>query len=103
MVVSLISPFRQDRLAARARFRAGTFVEVFLDIPLAVCEFRDPKGHYSKSRAGELKEFTGISSAYEPPEAPEIHLTHEGVPVERHVIRVIAHLEQQGLLSVGEK
>jgi bifunctional enzyme CysN/CysC len=74
VVVSLISPFRAERQLARERFAAGEFIEVFVDAPLAECERRDPKGLYAKARRGELTNFTGIDSAYEPPEAPELHL-----------------------------
>lgn len=74
VLVSLISPFRRDRQAARARFAPGEFIEVFIDTPLAVCEQRDVKGLYAKARRGELKQFTGIDSAYEAPENPELHL-----------------------------
>ena len=59
---------------ARALFERGEFVEVFVDTPLAECERRDPKGLYKKARRGELTNFTGIDSPYEPPSAPEIHL-----------------------------
>ncbi len=74
VVVSLISPFRQDRAAARDLFRPGDFIEVFVDTPLAVCEQRDGKGLYAKARRGELPQFTGIDSPYEPPLTPEVHL-----------------------------
>ena len=59
---------------ARSLFAQGEFVEVFVDTPLSECEQRDTKGLYAKARRGELKNFTGIDSPYEPPEAPEIHL-----------------------------
>jgi adenylyl-sulfate kinase len=98
-IVSLISPFRADRLAARNRFEAGTFIEVYADTSLEVCEGRDPKGLYRKARRGELSEFTGVSSAYEPPVSPELHLIHNGAPAEVQVARVMAHLTQCGLLS----
>src|SRR5207248_1498715 len=74
VLVSFISPFRAERRMARELFAPGEFVEVFVDAPLAVCEERDPKGLYAKARRGELKNFTGIDSPYEPPESPEIHL-----------------------------
>ncbi len=74
VVVSLISPFRQDRAAARDLFRPGDFIEVFVDTPLAVCEQRDGKGLYAKARRGELPQFTGIDSPYEPPLTSEVHL-----------------------------
>ena len=74
VIVSLISPFRAERRLARELFAPGDFIEVFVDSPLQECERRDPKGLYAKARSGELKNFTGIDSAYEAPEAPELHL-----------------------------
>jgi bifunctional enzyme CysN/CysC len=76
-VVSLISPFRTDRSFARSCFEAGRFTEVFVDAPLAVCERRDPKGLYARARRGQLPGMTGIDSAYEAPEHPELHLRTE--------------------------
>ena len=72
VLVSFISPFRSERGMARELVEDGEFFEIFVDTPLAVCEQRDPKGLYKKARAGQLKNFTGIDSAYEPPENPEI-------------------------------
>jgi bifunctional enzyme CysN/CysC len=74
VLVSFISPYRAERRLARALFADGEFLEVFVDAPLEACEQRDPKGLYAKARRGDLKHFTGIDSAYEPPEAAEIHL-----------------------------
>jgi len=74
VVVSLISPLRQQREQARQLFAPGEFLEVFVDTPLEVCEQRDVKGLYAKARRGELPQFTGIDSPYEPPSAPEVHL-----------------------------
>lgn len=74
VIVSLISPFKEDRAKARALFAPGGFVEVFVDTPLTVCEVRDVKGLYAKARRGELLSFTGIDSPYEAPEHAEIHL-----------------------------
>ena len=74
VLVSFISPYRAERLMARELFGDGEFMEVFVDTPLEECERRDPKGLYAKARRGELKNFTGIDSAYEAPESPEIHL-----------------------------
>ena len=74
VLVAFISPFRAERRMARELFAAGEFVEVFVDAPLAECERRDTKGLYAKARRGELANFTGIDSPYEPPEAPEIRL-----------------------------
>jgi bifunctional enzyme CysN/CysC len=74
VLVSFISPFTSERRMARSLFDEGEFVEVFVDSPLDECERRDAKGLYAKARRGELKNFTGIDSPYEPPEAPEVHL-----------------------------
>jgi bifunctional enzyme CysN/CysC len=74
VLVSFISPFRAERRMARALFGEGEFVEVYVDTPLAVAEERDAKGLYAKARAGELRNFTGIDSPYEAPEAAEVVL-----------------------------
>ncbi|MBW8830066.1 MAG: adenylyl-sulfate kinase [Burkholderiales bacterium] len=74
VITALISPFAADRQAARARFAASEFMEVFVDAPLAVCEERDPKGLYKRARRGELKGFTGIDSRYEPPSFADLRV-----------------------------
>jgi bifunctional enzyme CysN/CysC len=78
VIVAFISPFRAERNLARNLFEPGEFVEVFVDTPLEECERRDVKGLYAKARRGELKNFTGIDSDYEPPPSPEIHLRTVG-------------------------
>lgn len=72
VITAFISPFRADRDKARAIIGEGVFQEVFVDADLAACEERDPKGLYKKARAGDIPEFTGISSPYEPPLKPEL-------------------------------
>lgn len=74
VLVSFISPFKSERQLARDLFETGEFIEVFVDTPIAECEKRDVKGLYSKARKGQLKNFTGIDSPYEAPEAPELRL-----------------------------
>lgn len=74
VLVSFISPFLAERHMARKLFAEGEFVEVFVDASLEECEARDTKGLYAKARRGELKQFTGIDSIYEPPRTPEVHL-----------------------------
>ena len=74
VIVAFISPFRSEREMARGLFDPGEFIEIFVDAPLEECERRDVKGLYAKARRGELINFTGIDSAYEPPRAPEVHL-----------------------------
>ena len=74
VIVSFISPFRAERRLARDLMSPGDFVEIFVDTPLEECARRDPKGLYAKAFSGELKNFTGVDSPYEPPEHPEVHL-----------------------------
>ncbi len=93
VLVSFISPFRADREMARSLFAPNEFVEVFVDAPLAACEQRDPKGLYAKARRGELKNFTGIDSPYEPPLEPEIHLCSAANDVEALAAQMINYLE----------
>lgn len=98
VLTAFVSPFRRDRELAR-RFvetqgAPGDFVEVFVDTPLDICEQRDPKGLYRKARAGEIKDFTGISSPYEAPLAPELHLPSGTKPVPELAEEVVAFLKQ---------
>jgi len=86
--VAFISPFRAERHAARALFAAGEFIEVFVDAPLADTERRDVKGLYKRARAGQLKNFTGIDSPYEPPESPDIHLDMQRLSLEEAAAHV---------------
>ncbi|WP_447936859.1 sulfate adenylyltransferase subunit CysN [Thermomonas fusca] len=92
VLVSFISPFRAEREMARALFEPGEFLEVFVDTPLAEAERRDVKGLYAKARRGELRNFTGIDSPYEPPQAPELHLHTLGADVAALADEVIAGL-----------
>jgi bifunctional enzyme CysN/CysC len=82
VIVSFISPFRAERAMARQLFEPEEFTEVFVDTPLAECERRDLKGLYAKARRGELKNFTGIDSPYQPPETPDVHLLTVGMSPE---------------------
>ncbi|QSX75065.1 sulfate adenylyltransferase subunit CysN [Lysobacter arenosi] len=92
VLVSFISPFRAERRMARELFAPGEFVEVFIDTPLAVAEERDVKGLYAKARAGQLRNFTGIDSPYEIPEAAELQLDTVSDPAEHLAQRVIDFL-----------
>ncbi len=95
VLVSFISPFRDERRMARDLFGAGEFAEVFVDTPLAVCEARDPKGLYAKARAGELRNFTGVDSPYETPLDPELHLRTEKESVDALAKRVVEFLGRE--------
>jgi bifunctional enzyme CysN/CysC len=94
VIVSFISPYRAEREIARSRFAAGEFIEVFVDTPLTECERRDPKGLYAKARRGDLINFTGIDSEYEPPASPEIRLDTLSQNPEECVDRILFALEQ---------
>ncbi|GAB0114265.1 sulfate adenylyltransferase subunit CysN [Acidisoma sp. C75] len=98
VLVSFISPFRSERQMARELLPEGEFLEVFIDTPLKVAEERDPKGLYKKARAGQIKNFTGISSPYEPPEAPEIRIDTTSLSPEQAAGQIIDLLEERGLL-----
>ena len=100
VLVAFISPFRDERSTARELFEPGEFVEVYVDTPIAVAEARDPKGLYKKARRGELKDFTGIDSPYEPPEAPEIHLDTTQLSADAAADKILAYLGAAGFLGV---
>ena len=89
---AFISPFRSERQAVRALLPEGEFIEVYVDTPLAICEARDPKGLYRQARAGEITQFTGIDSPYEPPEQAEVHIKTEGITVQESAKQVIDYL-----------
>jgi bifunctional enzyme CysN/CysC len=95
VLVSFISPFRAERQMARERFGEGEFLEIFVDVPLALAEQRDVKGLYKKARAGQIPNFTGIDSPYEAPEHPDLRLDAGNESPERLAQRV---LEKLGLL-----
>lgn len=99
VLTAFISPFRAERDLVRNLVGEGEFVEVFVDAPLAVCEERDPKGLYKKARAGEIRNFTGIDSAYEAPEQPEIHLLNAGKQVEALVDELLTALRMRELID----
>ncbi|KZV82346.1 adenylylsulfate kinase [Exidia glandulosa HHB12029] len=96
-ITAFISPYRADRLLARSLHNTGEipFVEVFVDAPLEVVEQRDPKGLYKRARAGEIKEFTGISAPYEAPESPEIHIRTDEKSVEESVKAIVEYLQEK--------
>ncbi len=98
-LTAFISPYRRDRDAVRARFKAGDFIEVFVDAPLEVCEKRDPKGLYKKARAGELKGFTGIDDPYEAPVNAELVLDAGTKSAETLADEVIAYLKKSGKIG----
>jgi bifunctional enzyme CysN/CysC len=97
VIVAFISPYRAERELARSRFEPDEFVEIYIDAPLEECEGRDPKGLYAKARRGELVNFTGIDSDYEPPEAPEIRLDTVAKSPDECVDLILLHLDSKVL------
>ncbi|MFN7917480.1 MAG: sulfate adenylyltransferase subunit CysN [Vicinamibacterales bacterium] len=95
VLVSFISPFKGERRMARGLFEPHEFVEVYIDTPLELCEERDVKGLYAKARRGELKNFTGIDSPYEPPEQPDVRLRTAGISPEECVEQLMRALNPQ--------
>jgi len=98
VLVSFISPFRSERRMARELLGANEFIEIFVDTPLEICEQRDPKGLYQKARDGQIKNFTGIDSPYESPEAPELTLATVGQEPAALAERVVLFLRDKGLI-----
>ncbi|GLU20129.1 hypothetical protein SLE2022_363420 [Rubroshorea leprosula] len=101
-IASVISPYRKDRDACRTMLPEGDFIEVFIDVPLRICEFRDPKGLYKLARAGRIKGFTGIDDPYEPPLNCEVALQYNEnncASPNDMAETVISYLEQKGFLQ----
>ncbi len=102
-MTAFISPFRADRQKVRNLLTDRDFIEIYCKCSLEICEQRDVKGHYRKARAGEIKEFTGISSPYEEPDNPELLLDTGTMPLEQCVDIIIHALAERGVVSRGEK
>jgi bifunctional enzyme CysN/CysC len=98
VLVSFISPFRLERQMARELVGPGEFIEIFVDTPLDVAEARDPKGLYRKARQGQLKNFTGIDSAYEAPERPELRIETTRLTAEQATDEIVKYLQQAGAI-----
>jgi adenylylsulfate kinase len=101
-ITAFISPLRNQRRGVRALVDPGDFLEVFCRCPLPVCEKRDPKGLYRRARAGQIPDFTGISSPYEDPETPELLLDTAKLEVRHCVEMVIALLAERGVIPVPD-
>ena len=99
VLTAFISPFRAEREMVRKMLPEGEFIEVFVDTPLADAEKRDPKGLYAKARAGEIKNFTGIDSPYEPPENAEIVIDTMTLTAEAAADRIVEELSKPGGLA----
>lgn len=99
-VTAFISPYRADRDEARALLGDNEFVEVYVKCPVEVCEERDVKGLYKKARAGEIKEFTGISAPYEEPDNAELVIDTSELSVEESTRAIIAYLAEKGFVKL---
>ncbi|WDL95843.1 adenylyl-sulfate kinase [Alicyclobacillus sp. ALC3] len=102
VITALISPYQEDRDAARTRYEDGEFVEVFVDCALEVCEERDPKGLYKRAKDGQIANFTGISSPYERPTSPEIVLHTDNDSVVSCVAQVLDWLRAKQYIPDGQ-
>lgn len=98
VMVTIISPFSEQRKLARNLFSKEEFIEIYMNTPLDLCERRDAKGLYKKARKGEIKEFTGIDSPYEPPETPEITLYTKEQSIIDNANVVIDYLKQKDFI-----
>ena len=101
VLTAFVSPFRADRDKARALVNDGDFLEIHCAADLDVCESRDPKGLYAKARAGQIKEFTGISSPYEAPEQPELKIDTGSQDLAESVNVVIKALQERGIIPAA--
>jgi bifunctional enzyme CysN/CysC len=98
VLCSFISPFRAERQTVRDFFETDEFIEIFVDTSLEECMRRDPKGLYAKAKAGELKNFTGIDSGYEPPECPDLRLTTNEQSADDLANAVMGYLKRGGYI-----
>jgi adenylylsulfate kinase len=101
VITAAISPYREIRDEARKKM-GERFIEIYTKAPLEVCEERDVKGLYAKARAGEIKEFTGISDPYEPPKSPELEIETDKQSPEESAQRILDYLEGRGLIPSAE-
>ena len=97
-ITAFISPYRKDRDFCRSLAGDGRFIEIYVKASLETCEKRDPKGLYKKARAGEIKEFTGISAPYEEPLNPEIILDSDNLSIEEEVEKVLRYLKEKKII-----
>jgi len=98
ILVSLISPFKDERQFARSLFNPNDFYEIYVDTSIFECQRRDPKGLYQKAKEGEIKNFTGFDSEYEPPLTPEVHLETEKYQANTSVEKILDRLRSDGVI-----
>lgn len=96
VIAAYVSPFEEDRLSAKNTIGDNDFIEVFIDASIETCKSRDKKGLYEKAEKGEIKDFTGVSSKYESPKSPDIHIDTNNNSIEKAVQTIIDQLKQLG-------
>jgi adenylylsulfate kinase len=99
VLTAFISPYRADRERVREMVKEGEFLEIYCNAPIEVCEARDVKGMYKKARAGEIAEFTGVSSPYEAPERPDLVVETGRLDLEECIRLVMSELERRGAIE----
>ena len=99
VLTAFISPFKSDRNLARSLVSKEQFIEIFIDATIETCEKRDPKGMYLKARNGEISNFTGISSPYESPENPELHIINNEITLDNASNQIIKYLIQKKYIN----
>jgi len=102
VLTAFISPFRDGRRKVRSMMPHGDFIEIYVDCPIEVCESRDAKGLYQKARNGEINQFTGISSPYEPPEAQELTVNTSQETLKESATKVLNLLKERGIVQAND-
>jgi len=102
VLAAFISPFREERRKVRSMMPHGDFIEIYIDCPIEVCESRDAKGLYQKARDGEINQFTGISSPYEPPEAQELTVNTSQEALKESATKVLNLLKERGIVQADD-
>lgn len=103
VLTAFISPYRKDRQRVRSLLKEGQFLEIYIECPIEVCAARDQKGIYAKAKAGKIKEFTGISAPYEPPEKPEMVIQSGKEDAKQAAKRVINLMEERKIIQARSK
>lgn len=98
VITAFISPYRKDRIAARKLFRKNEFFEIYVRCPVSVCARRDPKGFYKKAISGQIKDFTGVSAAYEEPLNPEIVIDSDILSISESANRIMSYLKEKKII-----
>ncbi|HIF19235.1 MAG TPA: adenylyl-sulfate kinase, partial [Gammaproteobacteria bacterium] len=99
VMTAFISPYREDRIAVRNLIPNSDFIEIYCKASLKTCEARDVKGLYKRARAGEIKNYTGIDSPYEPPENPELIIDTDKDTLNESVSRIYSFLERKEIIN----